>query len=110
MRQVTVHYVIDRFFELVTNNLKLWKSRTALKILFNCKKFKTIKIFRIDSNAQNIINQALYLGNPSVFNTTRDDCVWKLGNERDICPDPDIKVIMYTSFNGKNHAKLLVSN
>ncbi|XP_070506808.1 phospholipase A1-like [Chironomus tepperi] len=59
------------------------------------------------SNAQNIINQALYLGNPSVFNTTRDDCIWKHGNERDICPDPDIKVIMYTSFNGKNHAKLL---
>lgn len=62
-----------------------------------------------DSNAQNIINQALYLGSPSAFNSTKDDCKWKFGNERDICPDPDINVILYTSSNGKNRGKLLVS-
>ncbi|CRL03996.1 CLUMA_CG017114, isoform A, partial [Clunio marinus] len=61
----------------------------------------------IYSNAQNIISQALFLGNPSAFNTTRDDCKWKYGNERDICPDPDINVILYTSVNGgKNRGKL----
>lgn len=64
-----------------------------------------------DSNAQNIISQALYLGNPTAFNTTRDDCKWKYGNERDICPDPDINIIMYTrsGVNGKNRGRLLVS-
>lgn len=67
-------------------------------------------LFTTDSSAQNIINQALYLGNPSVWNSTRDDCKWKFGNERDICPDPDINVILHTSTaNGKNRGKLWVS-
>lgn len=72
---------------------------------------KTQKKIPTDSNAQNIINQALYLGNPNLFNTTRDDCKWKFGNERDICPDPDINIIMYTTsgINGKNRGRLVVS-
>jgi hypothetical protein len=77
-------------------------------------KFKSMSLHHhfsfSDSNAQNVISQALYLGNPSVFNTTRDDCKWKHGNERDICPDPDILITLYTSVKGKNRGKLLVSN
>jgi hypothetical protein len=88
-----------------------------LHFQFDSKVFRAVKSFNqafrallADSNAQNIINQALYLGNPSVFNTTRDDCKWKHGNERDICPDPDINVILYTSSDqGKNRGKLWVS-
>jgi hypothetical protein len=71
---------------------------------------RSLFAFLSDTNAQNIINQALYLGSPTSFNTTRDDCKWKHGNERDICPDPDINVILYTSTDqGKNRGKLWVS-
>lgn len=51
------------------------------------------------------------MGTPDAFNTTRDDCKWKYGNERDSCPDPDIKIIMYTTsgVNGKNRGRLAVS-
>ena len=62
----------------------------------------------IDTRADNIIQQALYLGDPDLFNTTRDDCVWKRGNNMDKCPDPDIKIIMYTS--GQIKEKIVVSN
>lgn len=65
---------------------------------------------RLDSNAQKVINNALYLNAPNAFNSSKDDCKWKHANERDTCPDPDIAVIMYTSSSdGKNRGKLLVS-
>lgn len=41
--------------------------------------------------------QALFLGDQSMFNTTRDDCIWKRGNDRDQCPDKDITMTLYTS-------------
>lgn len=50
-----------------------------------------------DTNAQVAINNALYLGAPQVFNTTKDDCIWKRGAEKDECPDPNISIILYTS-------------
>jgi hypothetical protein len=62
-----------------------------------------------DSSAQRVITQALYLGNPDSFNSTREDCVWKHNNERDICPDPNISVILYTS-NGVTKHKNEVSS
>lgn len=46
---------------------------------------------------QGPVAQALFLGDQSMFNTTRDDCVWKRGNERDHCPDEDISMTLYTS-------------
>lgn len=51
----------------------------------------------LDTNAQVAINNALYLGAPQVFNTTKDDCIWKRGPEKDECPDPNISIILYTS-------------
>lgn len=44
---------------------------------------------------QGIVGQALFLGDSSKFNTTRDDCVWKVGNDRDQCPDEDITMTLY---------------
>lgn len=97
-----------RFFckpKLITTD-KLGKCSRSISEIFLTFSLSPLS----DSNAQNIINQALFLGNPSVFNTTRDDCKWKYGNERDTCPDPDINVILYTSSNnGKNRGKLRVS-
>ncbi|XP_069687339.1 phospholipase A1-like [Periplaneta americana] len=45
--------------------------------------------------AQSLLSQALFLGN--VTNATREDCIWRRGNDRDNCPDPDVKYYMYTS-------------
>lgn len=47
------------------------------------------------TQAQGPIAQALFLGDQTLFNTTREDCVWKRGNDRDYCPDPDISMILY---------------
>ena len=92
---------------LCSKECKLWRNLPS-KFPLKVNKFCICSLS--DSNAQNIINQALYLGNPSVFNTTRDDCKWKYGNERDVCPDPDINVILYTgTTDGKNRGKLSVS-
>lgn len=46
--------------------------------------------------SQGPVAQALFLGDQSLFNSTRDDCVWKRGNDRDHCPDDDISMILYT--------------
>ncbi|XP_040172037.1 phospholipase A1-like isoform X1 [Anopheles arabiensis] len=51
----------------------------------------------IDAQAQHLLAQALYLGDPDSFNTTREDCVWKRGNGQDVCPDEDISIYLYTS-------------
>lgn len=48
------------------------------------------------NNAQGIIAQALFLGDQTQFNASRDDCIWKRGNERDECQDEDINVYLYT--------------
>ena len=39
-------------------------------------------------------------------NSTRQDCIWRRGNERDNCPDPDITIALYTS--DKRRKKVLV--
>ena len=62
--------------------------------------------FTLDISAQHILTQALYLGNPSDYNTTKEDCIWKHGNDRDVCPDPNINIILYTS--GEKRGKLWV--
>lgn len=46
---------------------------------------------------------ALFLGDPALFNTTREDCIWKRGNDRDQCPDPDITMTLFPAKN--SHAK-----
>lgn len=51
----------------------------------------------IDVQCQGIVTQAFYLGDASQFNTSRDDCLWKRGSDRDTCPDKDIRMILYTS-------------
>lgn len=84
--------------------------RFSVKNNSTCDKWKIAFSCYSDSNAQNVINNALYLNAPNAFNSTKEDCKWKHGNERDICPDPDINVIMYTSSSdGKNRGKLQVS-
>lgn len=67
------------------------------------KKFNENKFFLISEffwlvvASQGPVAQALFLGDQNLFNTTRDDCVWKRGNDRDHCPDEDISMILYTS-------------
>ncbi|XP_055541428.1 phospholipase A1 member A-like isoform X1 [Wyeomyia smithii] len=51
----------------------------------------------IDVQAQHLLAQALYLGDPDAFNTTKEDCVWKREGADNLCPDPAIRIIMYTS-------------
>ncbi|XP_055596648.1 phospholipase A1 member A-like [Uranotaenia lowii] len=53
--------------------------------------------FLIYAQAQHLLAQALYLGDPDTYNTTKEDCVWKRGHGADRCPDPDIRTILYTS-------------
>lgn len=57
--------------------------------------------------AQGIVAQALFLGDQSMFNTTRDDCVWKRGYDRDHCPDPEITMTLYTPDNAKLKVKFV---
>lgn len=46
-------------------------------------------------NKINPIKDALFLHNTSINNNTLQDCTWRPGNEKIICPDPDIKFILY---------------
>lgn len=55
--------------------------------------------------SQGPVAQALFLGDQTLFNTTRDDCVWKRGNDRDHCPDEDISMTLYTSSKTKTKVK-----
>lgn len=57
-------------------------------------------------NAQGPIAQALFLGDQSLFNTTREDCIWKRGSDRDPCPDADISMILYPPKNGLAKVKV----
>lgn len=57
-------------------------------------------------HAQGPIAQALFLGDQSLFNTTREDCVWKRGNDRDHCPDPDITMTLYPPKNSQAKIKV----
>ena len=34
-------------------------------------------------------------------NYSREDCTWRRGNDRDLCPDPDIYIYLYTPGGGK---------
>ncbi|XP_055308490.1 phospholipase A1 VesT1.02-like [Sitodiplosis mosellana] len=46
-------------------------------------------------DAQGPVATALFLGEPGLFNTTREDCVWKHVNDGDQCPDPDITMTLF---------------
>lgn len=63
-----------------------------------------VLFFLLVASAQGPLGQALFLGDSNMFNTTRDDCIWKRGYDRDHCPDPDISMTLFTS----NKAKLKV--
>lgn len=52
---------------------------------------------RRNGTVANAIKEILFLGNSSVANLTRDDCVWRKENDPQACPDPDMKFILYTS-------------
>lgn len=40
------------------------------------------------------IKDAIESGAAAEYN--KDDCVWRRGNDRDACPDPDVRVYLYT--------------
>lgn len=40
------------------------------------------------------IQEALQNGLAAQYN--RENCVWRRGNDRDSCPDPDVRVFLYT--------------
>lgn len=40
------------------------------------------------------IKDAIESGAAAEYN--KDDCVWRRGNDRDVCPDPDVHVYLYT--------------
>lgn len=48
-------------------------------------------------DAQGLVATALFLGDQSLFNTTRDDCIWRRSNDRDQCPDPDITMTLFSA-------------
>lgn len=58
-------------------------------------------------DAQGPVASALFLGEPGLFNTTREDCIWKRGNDRDQCPDPDVAMFLFPA--KKLHSKSKVS-
>lgn len=37
-------------------------------------------------------------------NNTLDDCIWRRGNDKDSCPDPEVRVILYTG-NGSTQTR-----
>lgn len=41
------------------------------------------------------IRDAIESGAAAEYN--EDDCVWRRGNDRDVCPDPDVHVYLYTA-------------
>lgn len=40
------------------------------------------------------IRDAIESGAAAEYN--KDDCVWRRGNDRDVCPDPDVHMYLYT--------------
>ncbi|KAK9702891.1 Lipase [Popillia japonica] len=48
-------------------------------------------------NATAIIKDELFLHNTSLSNKTMRDCTWRPVNEKTVCPDPDVKYILYTN-------------
>ncbi|XP_063241620.1 phospholipase A1 VesT1.02-like [Bacillus rossius redtenbacheri] len=48
------------------------------------------------SRGQGALTQALFMGNVD-SNATLADCVWRRGNDNDVCPDPDVFYYLYTS-------------
>lgn len=49
----------------------------------------------LDFSQSNPIKDALYLHNTSLTNNTRQDCSWRAIDDRAVCPDPDVKYILY---------------
>ncbi|XP_066593763.1 phospholipase A1 VesT1.02 [Prorops nasuta] len=48
------------------------------------------------------ITDAINSGAAAEYN--KEDCIWRRGNDRDLCPDPDIKIYLYTP--GKDRREL----
>lgn len=57
-------------------------------------------------DAQGPVATALFLGEPGLFNTTREDCIWKRGNDRDQCPDADITMTLFPAKNLHSKSKV----
>lgn len=57
------------------------------------------------AQAQGPLAQALFLGDASLHNTTRDDCFWKRTNDQ--CPDENITMTLYTSSPTKKKIKVI---
>ncbi|KAL5280433.1 hypothetical protein ACFFRR_004425 [Megaselia abdita] len=67
------------------------------KIIYLCFVICAIKLVS-GQRAGGIIQQALFLGDSTNFNTTREDCIWKRF-DIDKCPDPDINIYLYLQLN-----------
>lgn len=57
-------------------------------------------------DAQGPVATALFLGEPGLFNTSREDCIWKRGNDRDQCPDADITMTFFPAKNLHSKSKV----
>lgn len=55
----------------------------------------TTKFIFLLGNQIGPIKEALFLGT-DIGNATQKDCIYRRGSDRDSCPDPDVKLIMYT--------------
>lgn len=51
----------------------------------------------IDFSSNTPIKDALFLHNTSISNNTRKDCTWRPTDEKAVCPDADIKFILYAN-------------
>lgn len=61
-------------------------------------------------DAQGPVATALFLGEPGLFNSTREDCIWKRGNDRDQCPDSDITMTLFPAKNLHSKSKVSYPN
>lgn len=47
-------------------------------------------------NLSQRIKDELFLHNTSISNQTSRDCTWRPVNERQVCPDPDVRYVLYS--------------
>lgn len=50
----------------------------------------------LDFSNGNPIKDALYLHNTSISNQTLKDCSWRATDDEAVCPDPDVRYILYS--------------
>ncbi|XP_046737590.1 phospholipase A1 member A-like [Diprion similis] len=64
------------------------------KVLFAAISHAAIlQLIQETSAARGPIREAIQNGQAAEYN--KDDCAWRRGNDRDLCPDPDVHVFLY---------------